>query len=426
MAGHRPDAEIERNAPEWSRESTGSTRSSYESVGEVFNGFTEEDVAESVARRKDDKAVTELTVSEMREIFIDSLLTDRAQTAIKSTIRGCIEKKIEPLETTINTHSHEIAILKEKIRQLEGTKVPVATDEINKRNNLIFTGVEGNNKEIRGKIYGIIEDLEIKLSGQINISKRGREALVEFSTYWDRRKTYSKRTKLKSKGHGGVFINEDLTEEQSSIFYLARVAKKQGLIKAAWTYNCITNISKMINETIHTKQVNTEDELKTLLPELIIPPRNNRNNQNQRNTESTSNNKKPPTNDSKNPKQAQHKKKSKIPEPARTEHPGEQGQSNKSESRITHNNIERSPRERSPEAQPREGSPSRVSGTSVDITRDRSSDMVLNTTWSTTSRHNTRDRSSGRVLNTTWNAPSLDNVNNKHGGTHTTNRRSVS
>jgi len=299
MATHSNEARapVRNNSP--------SAKSSYHSSvsNNHFEGFTEEDIEESTARSNDGKAITSLTVGEMKSLFIDSLFSERAQRAIEASIEGRIQpiaKRIEPLERKTNAHETEIAELRERIKHLEGKKTMIATEvDTSRRNNLIFTGIQGNNEEVYNKIGRIIEDLGIKLSGPYNVQTKGRDAMVEFSAYWDKRKTYAVRTKLNAKGHRGVFLNEDLTSTQKNIFYMARIARKQGLIQSAWTYNGVTNMSKVVDGTVQTKEVTTEEELKTLLPELIIPPQRNNRNQNFRSDRRTEDrreeNNEPPT-----------------------------------------------------------------------------------------------------------------------------------
>ena len=79
----------------------------------------------------------------------------------------------------------------------------------------------------------LLQDIGINVSqfqatrmGKENKDKR-RPILVEFANIWDRRRVHAARTKLKSRGYKGIYINEDLTKEQAEIFYYARQAKKK-------------------------------------------------------------------------------------------------------------------------------------------------------------------------------------------------------
>ena len=61
--------------------------------------------------------------------------------------------------------------------------------------------------------------------------------LIEFISHWDKRKLYLLRTKLSKQGMPNVYINEDLSKPQSELFFLARKARQEKLIKSAWTFN---------------------------------------------------------------------------------------------------------------------------------------------------------------------------------------------
>ena len=74
-----------------------------------------------------------------------------------------------------------------------------------------------------------------------------------------------------AKDYKNVFINEDLTEEQADLFFLGRTAKKQGLIKTAWTMNGATFISKIVNGEKEMQEVSSKEHLKLLLPKLKMP-----------------------------------------------------------------------------------------------------------------------------------------------------------
>ena len=80
------------------------------------------------------------------------------------------------------------------------------------------------------------------------IGKEGskpRPILVEFNSIWDRRKMYASRIKMsKTDDLKSIYMNEDLEKTQAEIFYLARRAKKDKLIRNTWTYGGITYILK--------------------------------------------------------------------------------------------------------------------------------------------------------------------------------------
>ncbi len=68
-----------------------------------------------------------------------------------------------------------------------------------------------------------------------------RDILVKFTRYLSRAKIYYKKTFLTSKlnpeRRPGVFINEHLTQQRATLFYLARTGVKENKITAAWTHD---------------------------------------------------------------------------------------------------------------------------------------------------------------------------------------------
>ena len=67
--------------------------------------------------------------------------------------------------------------------------------------------------------------------------KLKRPILVSFNNCWDRKKLYMARMKLRSAGLNKVFINEDLTKNQSELFFHARKAKQNKRVHNTWTNN---------------------------------------------------------------------------------------------------------------------------------------------------------------------------------------------
>ena len=62
-----------------------------------------------------------------------------------------------------------------------------------------------------------------------------RDIIVKFSTYRARANFYKTRTNLKTVGHDGVFVNEDLTKKRNGYLYEARKLVKRDLLKGAWS-----------------------------------------------------------------------------------------------------------------------------------------------------------------------------------------------
>ena len=107
------------------------------------------------------------------------------------------------------------------------------------------------------------DSYKVKRIGQKNDrgNLRHRPILVTFDNLWDRRKLFAARIKLKSKGYTNVYINEDLTKNQATIFFLARKAKMEKLITNTWTSNGSVTI-----KTLFGTDTITVADLKAVTP----------------------------------------------------------------------------------------------------------------------------------------------------------------
>ena len=189
--------------------------------------------------------------------------------------------------------SLRVQALENKLNETKRVHTPnshVAPAAITVRtNNLIILGLEEVRHE---KPVEIVKDfahaLKVEIS-QIQARRIGRgnkrPILVEFAKIWEKRKMYSMRTHLKDNGYAGVFINEDLTPDQSAVFFHARQAKKQKLINSTWTMNGVTQIAKYSrNGQLISVPVMSLEHLQTLIPGLEIINNNTRNSSSPRDT----------------------------------------------------------------------------------------------------------------------------------------------
>ena len=80
---------------------------------------------------------------------------------------------------------------------------------------------------------------------------------VIFKNDWIRRQIYMKRVKIGR----GVFLSEDLTREESTLFYKCRMAKKDNIIKSTWTFN--HKIFILTNEDIKV-EVNSQEQIELI------------------------------------------------------------------------------------------------------------------------------------------------------------------
>ena len=228
--------------------------------------------------------ITSLTAGKMMEIFTASLTTDQAQNAIQTSVKTLIEPVKQELEET----GKNLASLTSRVEQLENQSRPnptpsphavkVSAVDYTRRNNLVFTGIEGTPEQCKNKLNKIFKKLGVKV-GSFNTFRRGPDAkniIAEFAGHWDKIVIYKNRTKLYGKGVKDVYVNEDLNESQDRVFYVARTAKKQNLIHSAWTTEGITHISKIVKGTVMSRPVHSEDEIKALIPKLKIEPKSDK------------------------------------------------------------------------------------------------------------------------------------------------------
>ena len=87
---------------------------------------------------------------------------------------------------------------------------------------------------------------------------------------WDKRAAYKARIKCYGSGYKGVYVNEDLTEEQTDLFLFALAAKKQKLVKSAWTMNGASYISKTVRGEQEMIEVTSKEHIKALVPKLNV------------------------------------------------------------------------------------------------------------------------------------------------------------
>ena len=160
-----------------------------------------------------------------------------------------------------------------KQSQMKDKKAKPPASDLRKQNNLLIKGLvleDGDTPE--AKISKMFKDLKIDITGAYNVRKiPGERILVEFNSCWDKRAAYKARVKCYDNDYKGVYINEDLTEEQADLFFYARAAKKQKLVKSAWTMNGASFISKTVRGEQEMIEVTSKEHLKALIPKLRMP-----------------------------------------------------------------------------------------------------------------------------------------------------------
>ena len=105
---------------------------------------------------------------------------------------------------------------------------------------------------------------------------RPRDILIKFIGYLSRAKVYSKKSYLHSSTNPhhrkDVFINEHLTPQRSSLFYLARAGVKGRKLSASWTHDGAVITKVLPDKDSPTKKWLHNKELITYLAGLPILP----------------------------------------------------------------------------------------------------------------------------------------------------------
>ena len=187
----------------------------------------------------------------LKESFRGDLHTEMATemaSLVKSIVDGVltgINKKMQTMEEDITNLKKENSCLMAKVLKLQSAAE--TAEQYSRRNCLRVSGIVEHATEdtdaivleVAGAIDAGIPLNEIDRSHRVGRPSAGktRDIIVKFSTFRARQKLYTARTKLKTNGYAGVFINEDLTKHRSGLLYSARTLVKQRRLIGAWSSN---------------------------------------------------------------------------------------------------------------------------------------------------------------------------------------------
>ncbi len=146
-----------------------------------------------------------------------------------------------------------------RIRHLE--RLADTSEQYSRRNCLRLSRVKESADEFTDNVLlDLFKDMgsgvalsDIDRSHRVGKPKAGkpREMIVKFATYRARQKVIRNRTALKTSGHTGVFVNEDLTQFRSELLYEARQLVKAKKIAGAWSSDG-TVLVKTVNDEVTT------------------------------------------------------------------------------------------------------------------------------------------------------------------------------
>lgn len=187
----------------------------------------------------DDTAVQSIADA-LRDTVI-SRISDTMTVMVEAIVKGVIAG----LSTRIGKLESENELLKARVYALEG--MADTAEQYSRRNCLRVAGVpESPGENTDDIIIGLCKDMGTSVSlpeidrthrvGKPDPSgKKPRAIIVKFATYRARQTVYKKRTTLRQCGHGGVFLNEDLTRARADLLYQARQLVRSNRIESAWS-----------------------------------------------------------------------------------------------------------------------------------------------------------------------------------------------
>ena len=179
----------------------------------------------------------------LKETFrgeIESLV----ESIVKGVLKG-LQDRITTLEKTNADLLTENKSLASKVVSLE--KQLDQAEQYSRRSCLRISGLKEEVNEdtdtlvisIASTIGSEIQIADIDRSHRVGSPRqqrdRPRDVIVKFATYRARQNFFKRRTTLKDSGYRGVFVNEDLTRQRSSLLYEARKLLKSAVVKGAWS-----------------------------------------------------------------------------------------------------------------------------------------------------------------------------------------------
>lgn len=185
-----------------------------------------------------------MKIAEMLKETFRGEIESMVDSVVKGVLKG-LQERITVLEKTNAELQTENKALTSKVASLE--KQIDQDEQYSRRNCLRISGLKEEANEdtdalvmsIASTIGSEIQIADIDRSHRVGSPRqqrdRPRDVIVKFATYRSRQKFYRHRTALKDSGFRGVFVNEDLTRQRSSLLYEARKLFRSSLVKGAWS-----------------------------------------------------------------------------------------------------------------------------------------------------------------------------------------------
>ena len=161
---------------------------------------------------------------------------------MKKTVQNAIDEQVESIKVNVATNNSKIDHISNKVNQL---------DIVSRANKLILSGVpegETNNLDLAKRLcdifnyqgvqvneYDIVDAYRLRKKQNTSDGKP-RLVLVELLSKKARNDIYSKRTALRNY-KDNIFINEDLTPDNASLYYKVRQRANEFKLHSVWTRN---------------------------------------------------------------------------------------------------------------------------------------------------------------------------------------------
>ncbi len=185
--------------------------------------------------------------------------------------------QVEQLQERFNNVEEKNIISIQKLyKQMETKdevmkKVQEKTDELeqfHKMNNIRIAGLEEEDDEdVQSKVINLAKKMKLKLESTdiLDVRRMGprnekktRDILVRFTSSNTRDTLYKRRKMLKDTSEH-VYLNEDLTQPRSLLFYEGRRLRKQGKLFGIWSQQ--GNIFIKVNRYSQPRSVSNYNEI---------------------------------------------------------------------------------------------------------------------------------------------------------------------
>ncbi len=252
---------------------------------QVVNG--DDDSKSQTDSNKPNNKSTEhsITMDELHEIIQEQaqkLYTELNEESLKKIekLQADFEEFKDTQQRLVDNLRHELAVKNDKLEQLETKVDTLEQQSLQKTVRIINIPEIDDDKDIKVNIAAIASDnLKIKEFNKNHIEcvhrmgkRKGenpRDLIVSFSNTEVRNKfrDESKRAQLKTEDGTPVYVNDNLTLQRSKLFYDCRRWRKAKKLHSTWTQR--GNIMVKVNETSNPTEVQSHNQLRSLINPYI-------------------------------------------------------------------------------------------------------------------------------------------------------------